>query len=71
MPKDPKKKQISEIKIENTEYMQIDYVDYELESEDSIYEISENETDNEIDSEIDESNDRRRYKNNNKGRIFN
>ena len=33
--------------------MQIDYIDYELESEDSIYEISENETD----SEIDESND--------------
>ena len=30
--------------------MQIDYIDYELESEDSIYEISENETDNEIDS---------------------
>ena len=50
--------------------MQIDYIDYELESEDSIYEISENETDNEIDSEIDESNDWRRYKNNNKGRIF-
>ena len=37
--------------------MQIDYIDYELESEDSIYEISENEIDNEIDSEIDESND--------------
>ena len=36
--------------------MQIDYIDYELESEDSIYEISENETDNETDSEIDESN---------------
>ena len=57
LPKNPKNKQISEIKIENTEYMQIDYIDYELESEDSIYEISENETDNEIDSELDESND--------------
>ena len=33
--------------------MQIAYIDYQLESEDSIYEISENETDN----EIDESND--------------
>jgi hypothetical protein len=57
LPKNSKNKQISEIKIDNTEYMQIDYIDYELESEDSIYEISENETDNEIDSEIDESND--------------
>ena len=37
--------------------MQIDYIDYELESEDSIYEILENETDNETDSELDESND--------------
>ena len=57
LPKNPKKKQMSEIKIENTEYMQIDYIDYELESEDSIYKILENETDNEIDSELDESNE--------------
>ena len=57
MPNDPKKKQISEIKIENAEYMKIDYIDCELESDDSIYEISENKTDNEIDSKSDESND--------------
>ena len=37
--------------------MQIDYIDYELESEDSIYEISQNEIDNEINSELDELND--------------
>ena len=70
MPKNPKNKQISEIKIDNTEYMQIDYIDYELESGDSIYEILKNETDNEIDSELDELNDCKKYKNNNKGRIF-
>ena len=39
LPKNPKNKQISEIKIDNTEYMQIDYIDYELESEDCIYEF--------------------------------
>ena len=33
--------------------MQIDYIDYELESEDSIYEISENEMNNDIEIESD------------------
>ena len=33
--------------------MQIEYIDYELESEDSIYEISENEMDNDIEIELD------------------
>ena len=34
-------------------YTPIEYIDYELESEDSIYEISENEIDNDIEIESD------------------
>ena len=45
MPKNPKKKQISEIIIDDEKYTQIEFIDYELESEDSIYELSEKETD--------------------------
>ena len=46
LPKNPKKKQISEIIIDDEKYTQIEYVDYELESNDSIYELSENEMEN-------------------------
>ena len=53
LPKNPKKKQISEIIIDDEKYTQIEYIDYELESEDSIYEISENEIDNDIEIESD------------------
>ena len=53
LPKNPKKKQISEIIINDEKYTQIEYIDYELESEDSIYEISENEIDNDIEIESD------------------
>ncbi|AAF08287.1 putative coat protein [Tobacco vein clearing virus] len=54
-PKNPKKKQITEIIIDDEEYMQMEYIDYELDSEDSIYEISD--SDDEIDSEITEEED--------------
>ena len=37
--------------------MQIDYIDYELEIYDSMYEILKNVTDNEIGSKSDKSND--------------
>ena len=53
LPKNPKKKQISEIIIDDEKYTQIEYIDYELESEDSIYEISENEMNNDIEIESD------------------
>lgn len=53
LPKNPKRKQIAEIIMENEKYTQIEYVDYDLESEDSIYEISENEIDNDIELESD------------------
>jgi len=56
LPKNPKKKQISEIIINNEEYTQIDYIDYELESDDSIYEFESLE--NEISEiEVGENND--------------
>jgi len=42
--------------IDNDKYTQVEYVDYELSSEDSIYEISENEfSENEINKDIEES----------------
>ncbi|XP_070048502.1 uncharacterized protein [Nicotiana tomentosiformis] len=50
LPRDPKKKQITEINTDNEEYMQLDYIDYELDSEDSIYEL-EPELETEIESE--------------------
>ena len=57
LPKNPKKKQISEIIINDEEYTQIDYIDYELESDDSIYEFEslENElSEIEIEENIDD-----------------
>ncbi|XP_070040654.1 uncharacterized protein [Nicotiana tomentosiformis] len=50
LPRDPKKKQITEINTDNEEYMQLDYIDYEIDSEDSIYEL-EPELETEIESE--------------------
>ena len=54
--------------MENEKYTQIEYVDYDLVSEDSIYEISENEIDNDIELESDNElyniNDWSRYTNN-------
>ena len=47
LPKDPKKKQIAEIIIDSDKYMQIEYIDYELSENDSIYEVSDIETENE------------------------
>jgi len=42
--------------IDNDKYTQVEYVDYELSSEDIIYEISENEfSENEINKDIEES----------------
>jgi len=56
VPNNPKKNQITEILIDNDKYTQVEYVDYELSSEDSIYEISENEfSENEINKDIEES----------------
>nr|CAC88783.1 putative coat protein [Nicotiana tabacum] len=56
LPKNPKKKQITEILIDNDKYTQVEYVDYELSSEDSMYEISENEfSESEINKDIEES----------------
>lgn len=43
LPRNPKKKQITEIIIGDDKYTQMEYIDYELGSEDSIYELSENE----------------------------
>jgi len=51
LPQNPKKKQISEVIINNEEeYTQIEYIDYEPESDDSIYELSENEVNEEEDN---------------------
>ena len=50
LPKDPKRKQIAEIIIDNDEYVQIEYIDYELSENDSIYEVSNIETENEEDN---------------------
>ena len=47
LPKDPKRKQIAEVIIDNDKYMQIEYIDYELSENDSIYEVSDIETENE------------------------
>ena len=55
LPKNPKRKQIAEIVIDDNEYMQLEYIDYELSENDSIYEVSDIETENgEEDSEIEE-----------------
>ena len=42
-----KKKTNSRIIIDNEKYMQIEYIDYELSENDSIYEVSDMETENE------------------------
>ena len=47
LPKNPKRKQIAELIIDNEKYMQIEYIDYELSENDSIYEVSDIETENE------------------------
>ena len=39
LPKNPKRKQIAEIVIDDNEYMQLEYIDYELSENDSIYEV--------------------------------
>ena len=44
MTENPKRKQIAEIVIDDDEYMQIEYIDYELSENDSIYEVSDIET---------------------------
>ena len=56
-PRNLKKKQITEIIIDDEEYMQMEYIDYELDSEDSVYEISdiEDEIEDEIIKEDDET----------------
>ena len=57
LPKNPKRKQIAEIVIDDDEYMQIEYIDYELSENDSIYEVSDIETENgeeNLDNEIEE-----------------
>jgi len=54
LPKNPKKKQISEIIINDEEYTQLDYIDYEPDSDDSIYEFES--LDNELsENEIEEN----------------
>ena len=47
LPKNPKRKQIAELIIDDEKYMQIEYIDYELSENDSIYEVSDIETENE------------------------
>ena len=47
LPKNTKRKQIAELIIDNEKYMQIEYIDYELSENDSIYEVSDIETENE------------------------
>ena len=47
LPKNPKRKQIAEVIIDNDKYMQIEYIDYKLSENDSIYEVSNIETENE------------------------
>ena len=50
LPKNPKRKQIAELIIDNEKYMQIEYIDYELSENDSIYEVSDIETENEVEN---------------------
>lgn len=63
VPRNPKKKQIAEIYIENEKCLQLDYIDFELHEDDSIYEISENEisenenTTTDIESDLDTNSD--------------
>ena len=47
LPKNPKRKQIAEIVIDDDKYMQIEYIEYQLSENDSIYEVSHIETENE------------------------
>ena len=37
LPKNPKRKQIAKIVIDDNKYMQLEYIDYELSENDSIY----------------------------------
>ena len=54
LPWNPTKKEIEEILIDNEEYMQLDYLYYELNENDSIYELLDNDLSLEIDEEITE-----------------
>ena len=54
MPKIPRKKEIIEVTIENEECLPLEYIDYEISDEESIYEISDNY---ETDTDISELND--------------
>ena len=67
MQKIPRKKEIIEVTIENEDCLPIEYIDYEISDEDSIYEISDN--DYETDTDIGELDDWGKYRNNKVGRL--
>ena len=54
MPKIPRKKEIIEVIIENEDCLPIEYIDYEISDEDSIYEMSDDTKNYETDTYIGE-----------------